>query len=206
MTDLIDRQIGRLIAALEETGQRGRTLIVFMSDHGEMLGDHGLYLKGAYLYEPAIHVPLIVVLPGIILPRRHTQLVELVDLAPTILELCGLPSSPTMAGRSLRPSLTGATPSVPERDSVFCEYYDACFPYATVPRLYMIRTERYKLVVAADRNPQATEFYDLDRDPGERVNLAECVKYESRMREMEHRLRDRITWTDQASPGRAAPW
>ena len=64
MCDLIDVQVGRMLDKLEETGQRENTLVIFMSDHGEMLGDHGIYLKGPYFYEAAIHVPLIVSWPG----------------------------------------------------------------------------------------------------------------------------------------------
>jgi len=59
MCDLIDVQVGRMLAALDASGQRDNTLVIFMSDHGEMLGDHGIYLKGPYFYEPLIHVPLI---------------------------------------------------------------------------------------------------------------------------------------------------
>ncbi len=59
MVELIDLQVGRMLDALERTGQLENTLVIFMSDHGEMLGDHGIYLKGPYFYEPAIHVPLI---------------------------------------------------------------------------------------------------------------------------------------------------
>src|SRR5690606_30702917 len=64
MIDLIDAQVGRMLDALEETGQLENTIVIFMSDHGEMLGDHGIYLKGPYFYEPAIKVPLIVSMPG----------------------------------------------------------------------------------------------------------------------------------------------
>src|SRR3546814_1538517 len=60
MCDLIDQQVGRMLDALDRTGQRENTIVIFMSDHGEMLGDHGIYLKGPYFYEPAVRVPLIV--------------------------------------------------------------------------------------------------------------------------------------------------
>ncbi len=79
MCDLIDVQVGRLLAKLEETGQWENTLVIFMSDHGEMLGDHGIYLKGPYFYDEATHVPLIVSWPGQIAPSGAPALVELVD-------------------------------------------------------------------------------------------------------------------------------
>ena len=75
---------------LEETGQREDTLVIFMSDHGEMNGDHGLYWKGAYFYEALVHIPLILSCPSLF--RRGLKsdaLVELVDLAPTLMELTG---------------------------------------------------------------------------------------------------------------------
>ena len=91
MIDLIDVQVGRMINELEETGQLDNTIIIFMSDHGEMLGDHGIYLKGPHLYDPAIHVPLIMSLPGTIpAGTRSSALVELVDVAPTLMEAAGV--------------------------------------------------------------------------------------------------------------------
>ena len=99
MVDLIDDQVGRMLAALERTGQREETLVIFMSDHGEMLGDHSIYLKGPYFYEPAIHVPLIVSQPGTIeAGGRCDDLVELVDLAPTLMEAAGEPRLGGYAG------------------------------------------------------------------------------------------------------------
>ena len=99
MVDLIDAQVGRMVAALERTGQLDDTLIIFTSDHGEMLGDHGIYLKGPFFYEPAIRVTFIVSWPAGIPPgRRSEALVEAVDIAPTLLEAAGLPRAPGMRG------------------------------------------------------------------------------------------------------------
>ncbi|MEJ7640096.1 MAG: sulfatase-like hydrolase/transferase [Singulisphaera sp.] len=116
MCDLIDVQVGRLLDMLERSGQREETLILFMSDHGEMLGDHGFYLKGPFFYEPAVRVPLMVSWPGVVREARRTPaLVELVDLAPTLLEAAGLPPHPGMQGRSLWPLLTGRALRTPPR-------------------------------------------------------------------------------------------
>jgi arylsulfatase A-like enzyme len=123
MCDQIDEQVGRMMEALDRSGQREQTLIVFMSDHGEMLGDHGLYLKGPYFYEQAVHIPLIIAGPGVA-TRRIGGLVELVDLAPTLLEAAGLPKHPGMQGRPLWPLLTGKTTEGSEpsqREDVYCE-------------------------------------------------------------------------------------
>src|SRR4051794_35407050 len=97
MCDLIDVQVGRLLDMLERSGQRENTLVVFMSDHGEMLGDHGFYLKGPFFYEPAVRVPLLISWPGVVRDALRTSaLVEMVDLAPTLLEAVGLPRHPGM--------------------------------------------------------------------------------------------------------------
>ena len=92
MIELIDHNVGRLLEALERTGQREHTLIVFTSDHGETLGDHGLLLKGCRFYEGLVRVPLIWSWPGRFQPGLRTDaLVELIDIVPTLLDLAGLP-------------------------------------------------------------------------------------------------------------------
>src|ERR1035437_5640774 len=137
MCDLIDIQVGRMIDALKQTNQLDNTVIIFMSDHGEMLGDHGIYLKGPHFYAPAVHIPLIISNPARFAAttgKRTAALTELTDLAPTFLELAGLPIHPGIQGRSLLP-LLGAPhgnavvdsprSTVSHRDSVYCEYYNA---------------------------------------------------------------------------------
>ena len=88
---LIDDQVGRILESLEEIGQREQTVILFTSDHGEMLGDHGLSRRGADFYEGLVRVPLIVSWPGHFESGlKSDALVELLDKAPTLLELAGL--------------------------------------------------------------------------------------------------------------------
>lgn len=90
MCDLIDDQVGRVLKTLEDTGQKENTSVIFMSDHGEMLGDHGIYIKGPFMYDPAIRVPLVISWSGHIAPGiRSRALVEIGDLAPTLLEAAG---------------------------------------------------------------------------------------------------------------------
>jgi arylsulfatase A-like enzyme len=172
MIELIDTNVGRLLDALAATGQRENTLVIFMSDHGETLGDHGLLQKGCRFYEGLVRVPLIFSQPGV-LPQGviHDALVELTDLAPTLLDLAGGPDVPNMDGRSLLPLLRGEQTT--HRDSVRTEYYrtlnPADFPgfhgsYAT-----MIRTARHKLVVY--HGHALGELFDLELDPGEFTNL-----------------------------------
>ena len=102
MIELIDDQVGRMLDALDESGQAERTLVIFTSDHGESLGDHGLIRKGCRFYEGLVRVPLILRWPGRIESGRvRDDLVELTDLAPTLLAAAGQPVPPWMQGRSL---------------------------------------------------------------------------------------------------------
>ncbi len=168
MIEQIDDQVGRMLAALDETRQRDNTLVIFMSDHGELLGDHGLYLKGPHFYDECVRVPLVMRWPGVFQAGLCTDaLVELTDLAPTLLACAGLDPESQMQGRSLLPILTGAADPHHHRDHVFCEYYNAW----SHPGAYgtMLRTRDEKIVTYHDSEPG--ELYDLTSDPDEFVNL-----------------------------------
>ena len=176
--------------------------MVYQTDHGEMLGDHGIYLKGPYFYEPAVHVPLILSWPdGVTGGRRVADLVELVDVAPTLLEAAGLPGSPGMQGNSLPSLLTGAdhTP----REDVYCEYYNA-MPWHPdpAPHATMVRTARHKLVVAHGQG--GGELYDLGEQPLEQVNHWSDPAYAEVKAELLVRLCDRMAWTADPLPARRA--
>ena len=174
MIELIDDNVGRMLDSLERTGQRDNTIVIFMSDHGEALGDHGLLLKGCRFYEGLARVPLIISLPGSFLEgARRQALVELLDVAPTLLDLAGLPIPERMQGATLRNLLVDAEAQDHHRDHVRCEYYRGINPamrdnyngtFAT-----MIRDERYKLVVYHGHG--LGELFDLETDPDEFNNL-----------------------------------
>jgi len=122
----VDEQFGRLLHYLDDTGQRENTLVIFTSDHGELLGDHGLLFKGCRFYEGLVRVPLLFRWPGRIRAGLQSDaLVELLDLSATLLDAAGVPQPETMQGCSLLPILTGNAPSNHHRDFVRCEYYDA---------------------------------------------------------------------------------
>ncbi|MBZ6086213.1 sulfatase-like hydrolase/transferase [Streptomyces olivaceus] len=204
MCDLIDVQVGRMLDALDRTGQRDDTIVVFSTDHGEMLGDNGIYLKGPYFYDAAVRVPLIVSCPDRVRPGlREGGLVELVDLAPTLLDAAGLPKGPGMQGRSLWPLLTGAADPEPLREDVYCEYYNA-MPWHPdpAPQATMIRTADHKLV--AFHGLDTGELYDLRADPGEHVNLWNSAEHTAVKAGLLVRLADRMAWTVDPLPGRTA--
>ncbi|MFC1735834.1 sulfatase [Candidatus Hydrogenedentota bacterium] len=206
MCDLIDDQVGRMLAALENTGQLENTIIIFTSDHGEMLGDHGMYLKGPFFYEGAVHVPLIISMPGTIQAgARSSALVELVDLPQTLLDAVQMPHHPGMQGRSLWPMLTAQANIDHHKDDVYCEYYNA-MPWHRNPDAHatMIRDGRYKLVVA--HGTGSGELYDLEIDPDETKNLWNDSDYSSTCVEMLTKLSDRMAWTVDPMPERIGPW
>jgi arylsulfatase len=200
MCALIDRQVGRILAALEASGQAENTIVIFMSDHGELLGDHGIYLKGPFFYDPAVRVPLIVSWPGRIAPARYTGLAELVDLAPTLLEAAGLPPHPGMQGRSLWQGLTAGA-LCEKRPDVYSEFYNAAAPPAFAT---MLRTASRKLV--AHHGTGTGELYDLERDPTETVNLWHDAAYLGDKAALLSRLCDRMAGTVDPLPPRRAGW
>jgi arylsulfatase A-like enzyme len=169
MIKLIDDQVGRILTALDASGQRDNTVVIFTSDHGEMLGDHGLIQKGCRFYEGLVRVPLIFSWPGHFAEGECSDaLVELLDKTPTIMELAGLEPPQRMQGRTLLPMLRGEAPLDHHRDSVRCEYYDALDePDGSFATMY--RDEQYKLVVY--HGHYLGELYDLEEDPEEFENM-----------------------------------
>ncbi len=165
----IDEQIGHLLDLLDEMGQRDNTLTIFTSDHGELLGDHGRVYKGCRFYEGLVRVPLIWHWPGQFAEgTRASGLVELIDIVPTLLDLCDLDIPDHIQGRSLRPILQGSQSPEIFRDHVRCEFYDAQHTLNSEGRTgygTMYRDSRYKLVVYHEYD--LGELYDLEEDPGE---------------------------------------
>jgi arylsulfatase A-like enzyme len=171
--EMIDESLGRILDALDRSGQREHTLVVFHSDHGEALGDHGLTQKGCRFYDGLVRVPLIFSMPGALRRGlRSDALVELTDVFPTLMELCGLPVPAGTHGRSLLPILTGAAAPHHHRDWVRCEYYDAVdLPGRTWATMY--RDRRWKLVTYHGTGDAAGygELYDVAADPHEFASL-----------------------------------
>ncbi|MBD3196697.1 MAG: sulfatase-like hydrolase/transferase, partial [Candidatus Lokiarchaeota archaeon] len=196
MCDLIDAQIGRLINVLEETNQLEDTIIIFMSDHGEMLGDHGIYLKGPYFYEPAIHVPLIIYWKNHFTSKTIKSLVELIDLPQTILDILDISHHPGMQGKSLMHLISSDKKTVIEehKKDIYCEYYNAMsWHKEPTAQATMIRTKNYKLVL--DHTRSYGELYDLEKDPSETYNFWNDEDYSTIKTDMLIRLANRMAFT-----------
>ncbi len=169
MIEQLDEQFGRLLDGLEATGEAEHTVVIFTSDHGESLGDHGLTLKGCRFFDGLTRVPLMWRWPGRFRSNlQASALVELTDIAPTLLELAGLSPPTWMEGRSLLPILAGQAAADRHRDFVRCEYYDA-LPLGSGSFATMYRDARWKLNVYHDTG--AGELYDLEADPYEFQSL-----------------------------------
>lgn len=188
----LDRNVGRLLEALEASGAADSTLVVFLSDHGYLLGEHGRFEKHCF-YEEAIRTPLLISFPRRFPARESRALVELVDLAPTLLELSGL-TAPT-SGVSLVGLLAGG-PDVHRADvfSLYTENEEA-----------MIGDGRWKYVYSTGRRRRTDGYdpgrplprpwirlYDMERDPGERTNVAGEAALRPVVERLANRLYDRL--------------
>jgi arylsulfatase A-like enzyme len=163
MVAQLDHNIGRVLDALEATGQAASTLVVVTTDHGELLGDHQMLFKGPFHYDGLLRVPLLLRGPGVRAGNVVDEPVGLVDLAPTVLELAGGAPARPLDGRSLRPFLTGAGE---RRDWVLTENdHEMGFTL----HLRTITTRRHVLT-RYETMAGVGELYDRDVDPGELEN------------------------------------
>ncbi|MBS1815061.1 MAG: sulfatase-like hydrolase/transferase [Acidobacteria bacterium] len=203
MIEQVDTEVGRMLKTLEETGQADDTIVIFMSDHGEMLGDHGMYLKGPYFYDCLTRVPLIIRWPKKFKAGLKVDaLVEMIDLAPTLIHAAGLPIPSGMQGQSLMPLLTGETTE--HRDSTFTEYFDANALYNPPPICASVRTKKWKLSLYNNLN--TGELYDLEKDPGEYNNLWNTATLKGEQAQMMQLLASRMMGTVDPIPERQMTW
>jgi len=166
----VEVSVGRLLAALEEMKVADDTIIVFAGDNGFFHGEHGLHGK-MEAYEESLRVPMLARFPRTIRPgQRVDAFVSNVDLAPTILDFCGVKQPQPMQGRSWRPLVGGQPGAYRRRDAFLYEMFGA---EATPekPTVKALRTERYKLILNLNP-PDIEELYDLKTDPREMKNLA----------------------------------
>lgn len=185
----IDDSIGRILQYLQETGLAESTVVIYMGDNGFSFGEHGLIDK-RHMYEESMRVPLLVWCPEMISPgTKVEQMVQNIDIGPTILELAGIRKPEQMQGESFAPLLEGK--EIAWRDKVFYEYYwEDAFPQT--PSIFGVRTDRYKYIF----NHGVwgiNELYDLQKDPHEVYNLIR----DPQQRDLSKQLRDDMwTWLD----------
>ena len=166
----VDESLGRVVTALKEAGSYDRTVIVVTGDHGYFYGEHDLNEERRLAYEESARIPLIVRYPkDARAGATPGELVQTIDLAPTLLELAGATDATARQGRSLVPLLRGERPAW--RTSVLIEYFsDAVFPRIRNMGYRAVRTERYKLIDYLELDGME-ELYDLEVDPYELDNL-----------------------------------
>jgi len=191
-TTCVDRCVGRLMAALEEFGLAEDTIFVFLSDHGDNLGSHHRFNKGA-LIEESIRIPMIIRWPRGLAPQvNDVHIGQIVDLMPSLLELCGLPVPDSVQGRSFAPVLRGLTPAAPD-NVAFIEAGGHAIGVRTPRHLY-------GMGLAPDSHEIADpcqQFFDLDADPYECTDLAKTNAQADTAAALQARLRE---WN------RGTPW
>lgn len=178
MISHVDHWIGRLIQTVENRGELDNTLIIFVSDHGELLGDHGQWYKRSP-YEGSVHVPMIVAGPGIQSGRQSDALLELVDIGPTLLERAGAEALPDADGQSLNPVFADAAQT------------HRPFTISACDDWRMVFNGRFKLTEWQDGT---LRLRDLDRNPEETKDLSGVPDYRPTRDALHAVLRNESPW------------
>ncbi len=206
----VDREVGLTLAALKDLGLGDDTIVVFTSDHGDQLLEHGLLGKNVF-FEGSVRVPLILRYPRKIRPGAHDELVEAVDVLPTLFELSGLKLPDNCQGRSLAAMIDGSGRPVEPREAIFSEnvipevitnrVLDFGFEKGKGvkgirhPDAKMVRTSKWKY----NYYPEGyAELYDLENDPRERHNLADDPMHKATVDQMKDRLLKWLVTADEA--------
>ena len=184
----MDSTIGDLLDYLRENGLDRNTLVIYMGDNGFIWGEHGLIDKRNF-YEASVRVPMLAYCPEIIRPGTVVEdMVQNIDIAPTVMAACGILKAPQMRGESFLPMLKGESAPAGWRHRIYYEYYWE-YEYPQTPTTFGVRTDDYKYIHyhgVWDTN----EFYDLRKDPDELHNLIGDPAYEKIIRQLDHDLFD----------------
>ncbi len=180
----LDDNVGRILEYLDKTGLAEKTVVIYSSDQGFFLGEHGWYDK-RWMYEESARMPLLVRWPSKVQPgKKFDHLVQNLDFAPTFLELAGVSIPADMQGESLLPLLAGEQ-TESWRNSIYYHYYE--FPGVhAVPRHFGVRTDRYKLIRYYQLDEW--EFFDLKNDPDELKSVYDDSEYAPVIEELKHEL------------------
>jgi arylsulfatase A-like enzyme len=197
----LDRNIGRLLDYLDEKGLAKNTVVIYASDQGFFLGEHGWFDK-RWIYEESLRTPFVMRYPGVVKPGSVVSAITLnVDWAPTILDIAGIRAPadiqgvsflPLVDGRESGPDVAGAASRW--RKAMYYHYYEFPQPHHVYPH-FGIRTERWVLVRFYGPG-NFWELYDLDKDPHELTNLYDDVRYRNRVAELKRQLRALILQYD----------
>jgi arylsulfatase A-like enzyme len=180
----VDENIGRVLKYLDDNGLADNTIVVYSSDQGFYLGEHGWFDK-RFMYEESYRMPLMVRWPGKVQPgTENKDLVSNLDFAQTLLDAAGVEASPDMQGASLLPLLRGETPAE-WRKSLYYHYYEFPGPHS-VARHYGVKTARHKLMHFYHIGEW--EMYDLEADPREMKNVYADPAYATQRAELEREL------------------
>lgn len=183
MVNLMEQQLAHLLDTLDAEGLTENTIVIFTTDHGELLGDHGLWLKGPFHYEELVRVPLLLRWPaGLPAGSRAAGLLSHVDIVPTLLAAAGQPLTAELDGHNALPWLRGEAPS-PRQDAIV-----ECIDDPAVLRLKTIITETRKLTFYHGQD--YGELYDLEADPGEVTNRWNVPAYAADREQLLRRLLD----------------
>ena len=175
-----DAQIGLILDALEATGLAKDTVVLFTSDHGYHMGEHGHWQKTT-LFENATRVPLVIAGPGVEAPGEHAASpAEMVDFYPTLAELCGLKAPSYLSGVSLVPALKD--PQAEPRQAALTHYANG----------YSLRTKRWRYTEWGENGKEGNELYDCTADPDEMNNLAAKAEFKDRIAQLSKQLRQRV--------------
>ncbi len=196
----VDDNVGRLLDYLEKGNLLENTIVIYTSDQGFFLGDHGWYDK-RFMYEESLRMPFLARYPKEIKPgTRSDAIIANLDFAPTLLDFAGVSKPIEMQGNSFRQVLAGSTPQDWQKTMYyhFHEYPDNDHMAA---RHYGIRDNRYKLIHYYFPTDE-WEFFDLEKDPNELRSVYGLPEYEDRIREMKNQLREtRVKYKDDIGPG-----
>ena len=199
----VDENLGRVLDFLDKEGLAGNTIVVYTSDNGAFLGEHGFYDKRLML-EPSLRVPMLMRWPERIEAGRvdDAHMVLNIDVAPTFLELAGLTAPDWMQGRSWKPLVAGGDPDW--REDFLYEWYE--YPAVHCARKHHgVRTQRWKLIHFW-QEPDEWALYDLANDPGETDNLVDDPRHADTVARLRRRIDElRAETGDHGEPGKAPP-
>ena len=184
----VDDAIGDMLDYLDESGLAENTIVIYTSDQGFYLGEHGGWFDKRFMYEESFHMPCVMRYPGKIQPNKKVDdLLLNIDFAPTLLDYAGVEVPEEIQGKSFAPLLNGDGQAYEKRDAIYYHYYEYPFWHHVQPH-YGIRTNRYKLIHFY-YSVDIWELYDLEKDPLEMHNLYEEMKDSELVANLKDRLK-----------------